>query len=170
MSKIDFKKWVTDKILNNVEDVDIIAPSNNQVLTYFNGDWINKAPVAVDFNEASLSSIYTANETITKLQIVRVDDSTHISVANSNVTFNDFQITGIATESGVISNDINVLTSGVLEDVGLNFTMHASLFLDTDGSITETAPMTEPYLTKIGKSLGVGKILIEIVEPIELEV
>ena len=47
MSRVDFIKFVKNKLLGNVTDVEIVTPQDNEVLTYRDGIWKNKNPHSI---------------------------------------------------------------------------------------------------------------------------
>lgn len=71
-------------------------------------------------------------------------------------------ILGISkTAAAFVGNVLEVITFGEFEDASLNFPVDDILFLTDNGGITNAAP-SGPYLTRLGYSMGAGKIFINI--------
>lgn len=71
-------------------------------------------------------------------------------------------ILGISkTAAAFVGNVLEVITFGEFEDASLNFPVDDILFLNDNGVITNVAP-SGPFLTRLGFSMGAGKIFINI--------
>lgn len=107
-------------------------------------------------------------ETITQFSIVRLVSSTQTSLASIE-TYVRAKAVGIALQSGIIGDQIRILTFGILEDPSFNFTLNEPIFLDTNGVISQIPPIaTTLFELNIGQSLGVGAIEIKVGEPKEI--
>lgn len=107
-----------------------------------------------------------ASETISAMQLVRLDNPTDVSIANTT-TCPDATVFGVARVAANAAANIEVQMSGKLYDSSFNFPVNTPLFLSPTGSITDVAPTTG-FLTQIGYSGGPGLIIIEIQDPIQL--
>ena len=107
-----------------------------------------------------------ASETISAMQLVRLDNPTDVSVANTS-TCPDATVFGVARVAANASANVEIQSSGKLYDSSFNFPVNTPLFLGATGNITDVAPTTG-FLTQIGYSGGPGLIIVEIQDPVEL--
>lgn len=107
-----------------------------------------------------------ASETISAMQLVRLDNPTDVSVVNTS-TCPDATVFGVARVAANLGANVEIQRSGKLYDSSFNFPVNTPLFLGATGNITDTAPTTG-FLTQIGYSGGPGLIVIEIQDPIQL--
>lgn len=82
-------------------------------------------------------------------------------------TYTEATIIGISITGNVDGETIKYKTDGRLEDSFFNFPLNDPLYLGDDGAITNVAPTTG-HRTRLGHSLGVGAMFIQIEEPIIL--
>lgn len=106
------------------------------------------------------------SETISAMQLVRLDNPTDVSIANTT-TCPDATVFGVARTAGNTGENIEIQSSGKLYDSSFTFPVNTPLFLGPTGSITDVAPTTG-FLTQIGYAGGPGLIIIEIQDPVEL--
>lgn len=113
-----------------------------------------------------LSDTRVCSEPISALRLVRALNDSDISLANKT-DYTQSKVLGIALQSGSIGEEIEVLLFGKIEDSFFSFPLNEPLFLDLNGLITSTPPVSG-FSTNIGHSLGLGAIFIDIKEQIEL--
>lgn len=104
---------------------------------------------------------------ISALKLVRANGPETILTSNPNGTYFESVVFGVIVRTGIAGVLAPVQVFGELEDPFLDFPLNDTLYLDSDGSITNIAPNTN-FLTIIGYSLGSGTIFINIQEPIQL--
>lgn len=114
-----------------------------------------------------LVDTYIAGETISALQLIRLDGSQQARVAEPNTTFEEAKVIGMAIGTATAGNEVQVLTFGILDDPFFNFPVNEPLFLATGGSVTDAEPIVG-YNVTAGTSLGTGSIFINVREPIQL--
>ena len=107
------------------------------------------------------------SETISALQLVRLDNPTDVSIATSNGTCPDATVFGMARTAATVGNNVEIVRSGKVYDSSFTFPVNDPLFLGVNGVITNVAPATG-FLTQIGYSGGPGLIILEITDPIML--
>lgn len=128
----------------------------------------------LDINEdlqklAVLKIDYEAGEPISALKLVYAALDGKIYVANSNATFDESLVMGVALNAAMSAGDtVTVVLSGVLQDLSWSWAANELLFLNNLGSITNVVPAAPGHRTKVAKALTANKILVEIEEPIIL--
>ncbi len=116
---------------------------------------------------AKLIDEYIAAETISALQAVKLVDENSCELADSELTFDEGKVVGLALNAGTVGTTIRVQTFGIVEDASFTFPLNEPLFLKTNGTISNI-PNTSGFNVQIGHSLGNGAIFVQIREPIEL--
>jgi uncharacterized membrane protein YqiK len=117
------------------------------------GDSSNIEQDFADTNISAVKAIYKTN--------------TGVSLANNDIDLAQATVIGFTRTAAASGEKITYQTIGKFSDSTLSFTLNAQLYLDTNGNITEVAPITG-FRTLIGTSLGNGAIQINIQEPIIL--
>jgi hypothetical protein len=115
------------------------------------GDSSNIEQDFADTNISAVKAIYKTN--------------TGVSLANNNIDLGQATVIGFTRTAAASGEKITYQTIGKFSDSTLDFALNAQLYLDTNGSITELAPIAG-FRTLIGTSLGNGAIQINIEEPI----
>jgi hypothetical protein len=82
-------------------------------------------------------------------------------------TYEEATIIGITITGNTSGNQVKYQIDGRLEDSFFNFPLNDPLYLGSNGNITNIVPTTG-HRTRLGTSLGVGAMQIEIEEPIIL--
>ena len=90
-----------------------------------------------------------------------------VALANSNVDYSQATVIGISINGASDTQTVRYKIAGRLEDSSFTFTVGVPLYLDVNGNITEVPP-TSGFLTRIGSSLEIGVINIQIEQPIIL--
>lgn len=90
-----------------------------------------------------------------------------IAHGEDNTSYDEASIIGISITGATNGNLVKYQIDGRLEDSSFNFPLNDPLYLGSNGSITNTAPTTG-HRTRLGTSLGIGAMQIEIEEPIIL--
>jgi hypothetical protein len=129
----------------------------------------NKVTVKIEGEAERLTKVFTAGESIAKLDLVRLTSSSQIFKSVNNVDYENANVIGIALNSGNTGNDIEVQLFGVVDDPLFTFTANEPLFLNSLSAPSETAPNTSgQFITEIGQGLGLGSIFINTVSPVEI--
>lgn len=105
--------------------------------------------------------IYPAGEAISALNIVFIGND-QVYKADSSLLHRPI---GIALNSGNILDPITIKTFGEWSDPSFLFAANETLFLNGNGMISNSAP-TSGYANEIGYSMGLGRIFINIKQPI----
>lgn len=108
-----------------------------------------------------------ASVTISALKCVSIVSPTQIKLAESDVDFATATVFGIAVTAGNAAESIKIITAGVLNDSTFNWPANTQLYVDTNGSLTDVAPLTG-FRTLVATSNGTNEININIQEPIIL--
>ena len=145
-------------ITSGSSELVVTNPSDNVFQIAFDAE-LSKIP--------NLKLQFEAGETISALKVVRVDINGKAYVANSEGTYEQALVTGVALTSAVASGLVDVMLIGILTDNSWNWAGNTLLFLNVNGSIVSTAP-TLGYSVRLGKALTPTTILIDVQEPIEL--
>lgn len=116
---------------------------------------------------AKLEDTYIATEVISALKAVTLVDEDNCKLGQSQTTFMDAKVVGIALDSAAIGVSVRVLAFGILEDPFFTFPLNEPIFLKSNGDISNIEE-TAGFSTQIGHSLGNGAIFVNIREPIEL--
>ncbi len=90
-----------------------------------------------------------------------------VSPGDKDTSFETSTIIGISITGSSGGTQIKYQIDGRLEDSSLNFPLNDPLYLGNNGNITNVVP-TDGWRVRLGTSLGVGAMQIEIEEPIEL--
>ena len=106
-----------------------------------------------------------AVEDIDAFEMVRLVSSTHVA-KGSNSNANGSKISGIALNSASTGGEVTFVMFGVVEDASFSFPLLSKLFLQGDGTLGTTVPVSSgEYVVASGESLGTGAIFIKIEEP-----
>jgi len=132
-------------------------------LTEIEGDTLPTIPVLVTNNDPYCCAI--AGETISAIKAI-VQSVGNVLLAEPD-TYSNATVLGISITSATASSEIKYKKAGELYDTSLNFPLNDPLYLGAEGLITNVAPVSG-FRTRVGHSLGVGGMMIQIEEPIEL--
>jgi len=110
-----------------------------------------------------------AGETISATKALYLD-SGELFLGKPDDTYAKAQIVGIAITSATTGLPVKYRTSGEFYDSSFNFTVGNLVFLDTNGGITETDPLSlgHNHRVALGKVIASNGIFIQIEEPIIL--
>jgi hypothetical protein len=115
----------------------------------------------------ALQLTFKATTAMSALRLVKADSLTHVGLATNNSTYEAAQAIGVTLNAAGAGADVDVLLFGKLEDVFFTFPLGATLFVGTNGNITDVAP-SSGFLTQIGHALGTGAIFINVEPPVSL--
>lgn len=90
-----------------------------------------------------------------------------ISQGDDSVSYETATIIGISITGNTTGNQVKYQINGKLEDSFFAFPLNDPLYLGSNGNITNIPPLTG-FRTRLGTSLGVGAMQIDIEEPIIL--
>tara|TARA_R110002153_G_scaffold136399_2_gene286298 strand:+ start:2219 stop:2704 length:486 start_codon:yes stop_codon:yes gene_type:complete len=90
-----------------------------------------------------------------------------IAHGEADTTYDQATIIGISITGATDGNRVKYQIDGRLEDSSFAFPLNDPLYLGLDGNITNIPPISG-HRTRLGTSLGIGTIQIEIEEPIIL--
>ena len=106
-----------------------------------------------------------ANENISALKIVR-QDTGGVLLADIGAQL-DSEALGVSRDAATLGSNLRVITYGRVDDTSFGFTLNEPLFLGNNGLITNLAPTNSgEYIVRIGYSLGIGSIFIDIESPV----
>ena len=110
-----------------------------------------------------------AGETISATKALYLD-SGELFLGKPDDTYAKAQIVGIAITSATTGLPVKYRTSGEFYDSSFSFTVGNLVFLDTNGGITETDPLSlgHNHRVALGKVIASNGIFIQIEEPIIL--
>ena len=110
---------------------------------------------------------YTAQETISALKLVRIQNGSDAYLASPSSTYESARVLGVALNAALTGQTVSVLEFGELTDATFAFTAGVPLFLGSLAAITDV-PVTNGFLIKVGYSLGNFKIQVDLGLPIQL--
>ena len=90
-----------------------------------------------------------------------------VSPGDKDISFETSTIIGISITGSSGGTQIKYQIDGRLEDSSFNFPLNDPLYLGNNGDITNVVPVTG-WRVRLGTSMGIGAIQIELEEPIEL--
>lgn len=110
-------------------------------------------PISDDFS-------LTAGTNLSALRAVTTNGSGEAVYASTDTLANAtvFGITSTAADAG---NAVSVHSSGILEDANWNWTK-GTIYLGTNGALTQTAPTNGAIVVHIGRALTATKLQIDI--------
>ncbi len=111
--------------------------------------------------------IVNAGAILSALKCVTVTSPNTVIYANNNIDLSSSTVFGITIVAAQTNESTQVKTYGILRDSSFNWPVNTQLYLDINGSLTDTAPTTG-FRTLVATSQGVGAIFINIQEPITL--
>lgn len=111
--------------------------------------------------------IVNAGAILSALKCVTVTSPNTVIYANNNIDLSSSTVFGITIVAAQTNESTQVKTYGILRDSSFNWPVNTQLYLDINGSLTDTAP-TIGFRTLVATSQGVGAIFINIQEPITL--
>lgn len=148
--------------LNQVQ-IEIMNP---QIVCEFKGVGLQGPPGIAGGSQFT----YTAGENISALKGCYYDSDTDKVLKASNLENEQcVKFVGVSTQSGTADTNIVLQRAGILEDALWNWSTDgdSSIYLSTDGTLTQTAPTTGTRL-KIGFALSATKIFIGVSETVIL--
>jgi len=148
--------------LDDLTDVTITAPNPGDVLSYNGTQWVNSA----SSSGLSLDVLKTLSATLSALVLVVADGPNSVAIADRS-SYDTSQVLGVLLTAGNAGSTQLVRTFGELADASFAFPLNANLFLGPSGILTDAVPNTGHHVL-VGKSLGMGKIFIDIEQPIVL--
>jgi hypothetical protein len=111
--------------------------------------------------------IINAGTILSALKCVTVTSPNTVIYANNNIDFSSATVLGITIVAAQMNESTQVKTYGILRDSSFSWPVNTQLYLDINGSLTDTAPITG-FRTLVATSQGTGSIFINIQEPITL--
>lgn len=123
--------------------------------------------VGVGSSQQANIEIRNASETISALKCVFAVNANSIAIAENDSTFQRASVFGLAITAANINQSMQIQTFGVLRDSSFLWPANTPLYLDPNGSLTDTAPTTG-FRCLVANSQGPGQIFINIQEIITL--
>jgi hypothetical protein len=111
--------------------------------------------------------IMNAGQTVSALKCVYVISPNTIQYAENDVDFSKATVLGMTIIAAQLNESTQVKTYGLLRDSSFVWTVNTQLYLDTNGYLTDIAPVSG-FRTLVATSQGAGSIFINIQEPIIL--
>lgn len=113
-----------------------------------------------------LSFDAVAGEAISAQKVVAIVNDLAYQADSSNLAHLNL-VFGVATGGVLAGSAVTIQTYGLMEDNGWNWVAGSSVFLGTDGTLTQTAP-TAGFAQKIGMPLDPTTLFIEPQPPVVL--
>ncbi len=131
---------------------------------------IKKSDTNYDTEWATIGNNVTAvaGQTISALKIVYTDPATSkILYADKDIPATVNSLFGVTTQSGILDDEINIVTFGVIEDSSWAWNMagNINLFLGSNGTIVQGAPIGD-IVVKIGYAISETSIMVRFGEPV----
>lgn len=132
--------------------------TSGQVLTKSSGT--DYATTWSDPASVSLSYFIPAGQNLSSGRAVMIDNGAAYYFQPSNVAHTG-RMAGVTRTSATMGNNVEVRSMGVIEDAALSFDPNVTLWVDTDGEITDTQDAGWLVLQKAGISFENDKMLID---------
>ncbi len=121
----------------------------------------------VNATQSATLEVRNAGETISALKCVYSFDANTIKLGSSSGSLAEAMAFGVTITAANINESLQIQTYGTLRDSSFTFAANDQLYVSSNGSITNVAPVTG-YRTVIGTAQGIGSIFINIQETIVL--
>lgn len=138
----------TVNVLNNTVQVNLV--DEDITLDIVSGGLV---PVA---DELSL----VAGTNLSALRAVTTNGSGE-AVYASNDTLLNAQVVGLTVNAANSGNNVTIKTNGVITDASWNWTK-GTVYLGTNGQLTQTAPSGGAVIVHVGKALTATKLQVDI--------
>ena len=138
----------TVNVVNNTVQVNLV--DEDITLDIVSGGLV---PVA---NELSL----VAGTNLSALRAVTTNGSGE-AVYASNDTLLNAQVVGLTVNAANSGNNVTIKTNGVITDASWNWTK-GTVYLGTNGQLTQTAPSGGAVIVHVGKALTATKLQVDI--------
>lgn len=138
----------TVNVVNNTVQVNLV--DEDITLDIVSGGLV---PVA---DELSL----VAGTNISALRAVTTNGSGE-AVYASNDTLSNAQVVGLTVNAANSGNNVTIKTNGVITDASWNWTK-GTVYLGTNGQLTQTAPSGGAVIVHVGKALTATKLQVDI--------
>lgn len=147
----------------------VIAAPNSPVMTGSNGLLDPSIIPAQSQSQATKLVISRiAKGDIVRGDAVRSYTLNTVTLADPTTNRNSASVLGVALNNAGDGVSVEVLILGIISDSIFSvFSVNTSLYLDVQGGITDERRISG-YLTPIGKCLGGGEVLVNVLEPITL--
>lgn len=136
----------TDQLLAKASDED------------YDTHWVDAQAVT------NIGVVAIAGATVSALRVVYTAPSTSkIFYADKDASSTIGSLLGVTTTSGILDNDINVTTAGIITDSSWNWNMagNVNLFLGTNGAIVQGV-LSGAVIVRIGYAISSTKIMVRI--------
>ena len=148
----------------------LVANNRDTITKDSNGDSaqrvvIGNQPINVTVTNNNQYNCAIAGENISALKCL-VQSTGNVLLAEPD-THENATVLGISISAGSTGNEVKYVIAGELYDTAFTFALNEQLYLSTNGTITNVAPVSG-FRTKVGFSLGPGAIMVQIEEPIQL--
>lgn len=138
----------TVNVVNNTVQVNLV--DEDITLDIVSGGLV---PVA---DELSL----VAGTNLSALRAVTTNGSGE-AVYASNDTLSNAQVVGLTVNAANSGNNVTIKTNGVITDASWNWTK-GTVYLGTNGQLTQTAPSGGAVIVHVGKALTATKLQVDI--------
>jgi hypothetical protein len=115
----------------------------------------------------NIIDIYKAGQNLIKNRVVIVDTDSLVYYADSSILNHANRVLGVVLTSVNKNGNVRIQTFDKLQNTSWNWDITLPLFLGTDGSLTQIAPITG-FSLEIGKPIITDTIFINIQQPIIL--
>jgi len=137
--------------------------------TNFIGSIVGPSDQSLIAEEAKrLSLEVIAGEVLSALKLIYIDSNNIAYLADFNIALENAKAIGITVTAGPIGATVKVVMFGVVRDAFFSFPSNSTLYLGSNGEITDIAPVANVgYYLSVGQGLGAGAIFINIGKPIQ---
>lgn len=136
-------------------------------IVYASGIGGEITPPVVVGNASRVVAQYILGENISALKLVKIGPDGKIYLASSVNNYEDTQCIGMTIQGGNINTEVSVVTFGQVDDISFNFPLNTDIFLGINAGPADNISGLL-FHKKIGQSLDIGKIFINIEDTIEV--
>jgi hypothetical protein len=135
---------------------------------------VDKLAAKTPLSESSTYLIVqkVAEEAIVEFDLVYVTPTGGVMVATNNLGSNEAFVLGLAIADTLLGDKVDVLILGVVSDpIFSALALNTPIYLDVGGAITDDIPKKvngANFATPVGRALGSGSILINVLSPLTL--
>lgn len=112
-------------------------------------------------------TLYTADEPISALRVVRLSGDGHVRLARPEEAESKSPL-GISLQAAAPDNTLRVVLEGEASDDSWSWTPGQSVFLGTEGSLTGSQPPNQPMSIVVGTAPTPTSLMVRIQPPLFL--
>jgi len=140
--------------------------------SYFDGRWFQKLvpqPTlpAAPSGETDSQPQYIADEPLSALRVVRAASMGHVRYARPPEP-EALAPLGLTSSAAMSGDTLTLINGGELQDPSFDWTVGQPVILGANGMLTQTQPVSQPFLVVIGLAVATDTIVVRIGLPIFL--